>query len=119
MKTKEKPQQTKEEIARQRLRAQKVEHEKAMREAGMKAGREFVLVNVKEDDVYVQMTALTRYVKHYDHPESLVDLLVAVSANEYSLLEGLQDNYGPDSEETSWVKGFVTGAVAKYRELAP
>ena len=110
---------TREETARQRLRAQKVEHEKAMREAGLEAGREFVLDTEEQDDVYVQMTALDRYCDYNDHPEDVADLIAAMNASDTCLANWFQEHHAADSEEPAWVAGFVSGALAKFRELAP
>lgn len=119
MKTEEATEQTREEIARLRLRAQKVEHEKALREAGLEAGSAFVLDTEEQDEVYRQMTALARYDEHHDCPEDLAGLIAAMDSTDTGLENWFREMYERNPEEPAWLRGFVSGALAKFRELAP
>jgi hypothetical protein len=78
----ESAQQTKEETARLRLRAQKEAHEKSLREAGLKAGREFVVDIDEQGNEYSQLVALERHQEHHDPPEDLADLIAAMDATD-------------------------------------
>jgi len=110
--------QSKEETARLRLRAQKEKFETNLREAGLEAGCAFVL-GIKEDDgVYQQMTALARYDEHHDHPEDLAGLIAAMDATDTVLMDWFRENYERDAEEEAWLSGFVSGALEKFHELA-
>jgi hypothetical protein len=111
--------QSREETARLRLRAQRVEHEKSLREAGVEAGRDFVLDTEEQDDVYRQMTALARHNEHHDRPEGLADLIAAMDATDTVLMDWFHENYKRDTEEPAWLDGFVSGALEKFRQLAP
>lgn len=110
---------TREEIARQCLRAQKAEHEKAMREAGLEAGREFVLETEEGDSVYLQMSALVGHCLDHDFPEDLAGLIGAMDASDTCLWNWFSEQYGRDTKHPAWVSGFVFGALATFRELAP
>jgi hypothetical protein len=65
------------------------------------------------------MTALTRYCDNHDHPEDVADLIAAMNASDTGLANWFLEQYAGDSEEPAWVAGFVSGALAKFRELAP
>ena len=115
----EKTEQTREETVRQRLRAQKAEHERNLREAGEEAGCEYVLDTEEEDDVYAQITALARHDEQNDRPEDLESLIAAMDETDSGLGNWFREQYGRDSEEPAWLRGFVSGALKKFRELAP
>jgi hypothetical protein len=119
MKTSETTDPSKEETARRHLRAQKESYEETMRQAGLEAGRAFVLDTDEDDDVYRQMTALARHDERHDSPEDLAGLIVAMNATDTGLENWLREQYEGDPEEATWVIGFVSGALVKFRELAP
>jgi hypothetical protein len=119
MQTVESTEQTREETARVRLRAQKAENEKTLCEAGLEAGRAFVLDTEEQDDVYHQMTALARHDEHHDRPEDLAGLIAAMDAKDTGLEDWFREMYERDPEEPAWLTGFVSGALEKFRQLAP
>lgn len=113
---------TREDIARQRLCAQKEESKKAMREAGEEAGREFVLNTSENGYEYQSMSALNRLWE--DHgadglPDDLPGLIDVMDPSDHGLSEWFLDKYGRDTEQPGWVSGFISGALGKFRELAP
>lgn len=119
MQTTETTEQTKEETARLRLRAQKQAHEKSLREAGAEAGREFVVDIDEQGNEYSQLVALERHQEHHDPPEDLADLIAAMDATDTVLMDWFREMYERRSEEPAWLEGFVAGALEKFHELAP